>query len=77
MIKPAAVQHAGKIIAMIQQAGFQINRLAMSRFTKETSEVFYGEHVGKAFFPNLQNFICSGPVIGMELVADGAVQKWR
>lgn len=77
MIKPAAVQHAGKIIAQIQRAGFQINRLKMSRFTRETSEVFYGEHVGKQFFPNLQNFITSGNVIGLELVADGAIQRWR
>jgi nucleoside-diphosphate kinase len=49
----------------------------MSRFTKETSEVFYGEHIGKAFFPNLQEFITSDVVVGMELVASNAITKWR
>jgi nucleoside-diphosphate kinase len=67
----------GKIIDAIQQEGFQINQLKMSKFTKETSEVFYGEHIGKPFFPNLQEFICSDVVIGMELIANNAIQKWR
>ena len=44
---------------------------------KRTSEEFYGEHKGKPFFPNLQNFIVSDMVVGMELVADSAVDKWR
>ena len=49
----------------------------MSQFSRETSEIFYGEHVGKAFFPNLQEFMISDVVVGMELIADGAIQKWR
>ena len=49
----------------------------MSKFTRETAEEFYGEHVGKPFFPNLQEFMVSDVVIGMELVADNAVTKWR
>ena len=49
----------------------------MSKFTDRTSEIFYGEHKGKAFFPNLQNFIKSDLVVGMEIVAENAVDKWR
>lgn len=49
----------------------------MSKFTKETSEVFYGEHIGKPFFPNLQEFITSDVVTGMELISPNAIQKWR
>ena len=45
----------------------------MSKFSKETSEVFYGEHIGKPFFPDLQGFITSDVVIGLELVKDGAI----
>lgn len=77
MIKPCSTQHFGKIITRIQEAGFSINQLKMSRFTNETSAIFYGEHIGKPFFPNLQSFITSGCVIGMELVADNAISKWR
>ena len=49
----------------------------MSRFTKASAEEFYGEHKGKPFFPNLQSFITSDVVVGMEIVADNAIDKWR
>jgi nucleoside diphosphate kinase len=49
----------------------------MSRFNEASSGEFYGEHKGKAFFPNLQNFITSDVVVGMELVAENAIDKWR
>jgi nucleoside-diphosphate kinase len=53
MIKPDSYQNFGKIVDAIQSEGFQINRFKMSKFTKESSEEFYAEHVGKPFFPNL------------------------
>ena len=53
MIKPDSYQNIGKIIDAIQKNGFSINRLKMSKFTKETAELFYAEHVGKEFFPRL------------------------
>ena len=77
MIKPDAYKHMGKIIDAIYVNGFRISKMKMSRFTNETSGVFYGEHKGKPFFPNLQNFITSDVVIGMELIADNAIEKWR
>ena len=77
MIKPDAYQHIGKIIDAIYVNGFKINKLRMSRFTKATSEDFYGEHIGKPFFANLQNFITSDSVVGMEIVAEEAITKWR
>lgn len=49
----------------------------MSKFTKQTSEVFYGEHIGKPFFPELQAFMTSDVSVGMELVKTGAVLGWR
>lgn len=53
MIKPDAYQHMGKIFDAVAEAGFQINKAKMSRFTKATCSQFYKEHEGKAFFPNL------------------------
>jgi nucleoside-diphosphate kinase len=67
----------GQIISAIQSSGLQLNKLKMSRFNRATSEQFYGEHKDKPFFPNLQQFITSDVVIGMELIGNGAVQSWR
>jgi nucleoside-diphosphate kinase len=73
MIKPCSYQNFGKIIDAVQSEGFQIKKLKMSKFSKASSDVFYGEHIGKPFFPNLQEFITSDVAIGMELVKDGAI----
>ena len=70
MIKPDAYRHMGKIIDAVYVNGFRINKLKMSRFSYETAQQFYGEHIGKPFFPNLQKFITSDVVVGMELVAE-------
>lgn len=49
----------------------------MSKFTNESAGEFYAEHVGKAFYPNLENFIASDVVVGMELVGNGSIGGWR
>lgn len=49
----------------------------MSKHNKGTSDIFYGEHIGKPFFPDLQGFITSDVCVGMELVKEGAIQGWR
>jgi nucleoside-diphosphate kinase len=77
MIKPDAYVHMGKIIDAIYLNGFKIAKLKMSKFTPATASVFYGEHKGKPFFPNLQTFITSDVVVGMEIVAENAIDKWR
>jgi nucleoside-diphosphate kinase len=77
MIKPHAYQSIGKILDEVSNAGFEISNLKMSKFNQGTVSEFYAEHVGKPFFPNLANSMTSDVCIGMELVSDNAVQKWR
>ena len=67
----------GKIIDAIQQNGFVINKLKMSRFNAKSVTGFYAEHKDKSFFPDLKAFMTSDVTIGMELVAQDAVAKWR
>lgn len=58
-------------------AGFEISKLKMSKFNQSTVSQFYAEHVGKEFFPSLSSAMTSDVCIGMELVAENAIQKWR
>ena len=49
----------------------------MSRFNPSTAGEFYEEHKGKVFYSDLQAFITSDVVTGMELVAENAIEKFR
>jgi nucleoside-diphosphate kinase len=77
MIKPDAYNHIGKIIDAILQTGFRISNIKMVRMTPAQAQEFYGEHRGKPFYETLVQFITSDVVVGMELVGENAVQRWR
>jgi len=77
MIKPDAVQYVGKILSRIEKEGFTISRLKYKQFTLAEVQNFYGEHKGKFFYDDLTNFIKSGPVVGMELIGEDTIAKWR
>lgn len=77
MIKPAAVQHMGKIMNAITKSGFIVSKMKMVQLSIADTETFYAEHVGKPFFPELQASITAGPMVAMELVASDCVAKWR
>lgn len=77
MIKPDAYIHIGKILDIIVRNGFAISRLKMFKWTPEQAEGFYAEHKGKSFFEELVKFMSSDVAVGLELVGDGAVEKWR
>src|SRR5580765_517256 len=71
LFKPDALQRrlAGRLLTSIEDKGLKIVGLKMLRVTKELSARHYAEHVSKPFYPLLEEFITSGPVIA--LVAEG------
>ena len=71
LFKPDAVQRrvAGRLLSRLEEKGLKIVGLKMLRVTKELSARHYAEHVSKPFYPLLEEFITSGPVIA--LVAEG------
>jgi len=71
LFKPDAVQRrlCGTLLARLETKGLKIVGLKMLRVTKELSAKHYAEHVSKPFYPLLEAFITSGPVVA--LVAEG------
>eukprot|EP00955_Chlamydomonas_euryale_P079951 363361-Chlamydomonas_euryale.AAC.16 len=45
--------------------------------TKPQAEAFYEVHRGKPFFEKLTTFMSSGRMVAIELVAEGAIARWR
>jgi len=79
IIKPNAVRtgKTGPILAMINEAGFDIAAMRMVRLTKPQAESFYSIHKGKSFYEGLIEFMTSGPVVVMLLRRENAVDHFR
>ena len=71
LIKPDAIQRrlAGRILTRLEERGLRIVGLKMLQITQALSRRHYAEHVNKPFYPLLEEFITSGPVLA--LVAEG------
>jgi nucleoside-diphosphate kinase len=79
ILKPDAVGSgkAGKILAHLEAAGFRVRALKLLRLSKEQAGAFYAVHRERGFYPELVEFMTSGPVIPMALEAPDAVSKLR
>lgn len=79
IIKPRAFaeKNAGKIISMIEAAGFDIVAMKKITISKQQAEELYAEHSQKPFYNGLVSIMTSGPVIVMKLQKENAIQAWR
>ncbi len=79
IIKPDAVKlgNAGKILAILEGAGFRIVALRMTTLSQAQAEGFYAVHRERPFFGSLVKFMTEGPVIVMALEREDAVKKLR
>lgn len=79
IIKPNAVRtgKTGPILAMINEAGFEISAMKMLRMTREQAEKFYEVHRERPFYDSLVEFMSSGPVFVMILRHENAVEEFR
>ena len=79
IIKPDAVRakNAGKIIDMIEAAGFYVVAMEKINMSAAQAEALYQEHKGRSFYDELVGFMMSGPIVVMTLEKDNAVAAWR
>lgn len=78
-IKPDGVKRGlvGQILSRFEQRGIEIKRLEMKTLSVDTCQSHYQEHVDKPFYPKLQDYILSGPIVIAVLEADGVVEIVR
>jgi nucleoside-diphosphate kinase len=79
IIKPNSVKagKTGPILAMMNEAGFEITALRMTMMTIPQAEAFYEVHKERPFYRSLVEFMASGPVVVMVLKHDDAVNAFR
>ena len=79
MIKPDAVQdgHIGAILAKINEAGFRIKAMKMTKLSAEKAGQFYEVHKERPFYGELCAFMSSGHIVAAILEKENAVAEFR
>ena len=79
MIKPDAVKagHIGGILAKINEAGFRIVAMKLTKLSAEKAGEFYAVHSHRPFYGELVDFMSSGAIVAAVLEKDNAVEDFR
>jgi nucleoside-diphosphate kinase len=79
IVKPDAVAggKTGKIVAHLEQAGFTLRAARLVRLTRAQAGAFYAVHRERPFYPDLVEFMTSGPCLPMALERADAVAHMR
>ncbi|MDX9859731.1 MAG: nucleoside-diphosphate kinase [Rhodospirillales bacterium] len=79
IIKPDATRRniTGQIIARFEEAGLRIVAQKRIHLTRKQAEGFYAVHAERAFFNDLCDYMCSGPIVVQVLEGENAIQHNR
>lgn len=79
LVKPDGVRRGlvGQILARFEAKGFKIEAMALRTVDKQLADQHYAEHVEKGWYPELREFITSGPLISLVLSGDQAIDVVR
>ncbi len=79
LLKPDAVTKkiTGKVLSRFEEAGFTIRGCKMIKLSKEVLRNHYAHIADKPFYPEVEDFMGSAPVIALVLEGDDVVAKVR
>ena len=79
MIKPTAFKnnHTGAILKMINDAGFVIRAMKVTRLSAEQAGAFYAVHRERPFYGSLVEYMSSGPIVAAVIEKENAVESYR
>lgn len=79
LLKPDCIERRlmGQIIARFEAKGLNIVAMKMLRVTPELAKKHYAEHVSKPFYPSLEEFITSAPIVALAVEGLDVIQLIR
>lgn len=79
LLKPDCVTKklSGEIIRRFETAGFQIRGLKMMRLSSPILKEHYSHLTDKPFYPEIESFMQSSPVIAVALAGDNVINRLR
>ena len=79
LIKPDAVRRGlvGEVIGRFERKGLAVEALQLRTMDAALADTHYAEHVTRAFYPPLKEFMTGGPLLAMILSGDEAIEVVR
>lgn len=79
LLKPDCIERRliGTIIGRFEAKGLNIVAMKMLRVTPDLAKQHYAEHVSKPFYPSLEEFITSAPIVALAVEGLEAVRLIR
>lgn len=79
LIKPDAVRRGlvGEILGRFERKGLLVEAMVLREMTAELADEHYADHVEKAFYPPLKQFMTSGPLVALVLAGDEVIEVVR
>jgi len=79
LVKPDAVRRGlvGEVISRFERKGLTIETMRLRTMDAGLADQHYAEHVEKAFYPPLKEFMTGGPLVAMVLSGDEAIDVVR
>jgi len=79
ILKPDCVKKnlIGKVVTLIQKAGFKVSAMKMVKLTPDAAKGFYAIHKDRPFFNDLITYMTSGPCVPIALEKENAVEDFR
>ena len=79
LLKPDTLQRrlAARVLGRFEDKGLNIVAMKMMRVTPEVAKRHYAEHVAKDWYPSLEAFITSGPIVAMLIDGPEAIRVVR
>jgi nucleoside-diphosphate kinase len=79
LLKPDAVRRGllGEILSRFERKGLVVEALVLRTMDAELADQHYADHVEKAFYPPLKEFMTSGPLAALVLSGDDVIEVVR
>lgn len=79
MLKPDAIRRGlmGEIINKIERKGYTISAMKMFNMTKELLREHYAHIADRPFYPEVEEYMLSGPVLGMIVEGENVIKGMR
>jgi len=79
LIKPDAVRRGlvGEVLGRFERKGLTLDAMVLRTMDAPLADRHYAEHVDKAFYPPLKDFMTGGPLVALIVSGDQAIEVVR